>query len=150
MIAPDSNTQSASACSSPARREFWIWIDFHEATTELLTFADVDRVGIILGASVPKIKKLLQKRSHFDTVGGRERVKLQRVITPRQLFIVSRPCNGPIYVGEAPTTFVIPFPDLGCTYSSAEFDLSSLMVTPWLCVYMYAVKKSASYARPAI
>ena len=30
---------------------------------------------------------------------------------------------------------------LGGTYSSAEFDLSSLMVTPWLCVYMYAVKE---------
>ena len=35
---------------------FGVWIDFNEAATELLTFADVDGVGIILSAGMPKIE----------------------------------------------------------------------------------------------
>jgi hypothetical protein len=95
------------------RRDLGVGVHGHEAASELLPLADVDEVGVVLGALPADRQQLLQEHGHLHAVRGRQRVELEGVLAHRQGLLVGRSRDRAVDLREAPTALGIPFPDPG-------------------------------------
>ena len=95
--------------------DFRIWVDLNKARAELITFADVHKVGVIFCTFKTHRQQFFQHHSDFDAVWCGQRMQLQRVLANGQFFFTGCASYGAVDVGELSTVAFFPLPDgRGC------------------------------------
>lgn len=95
------------------RRNLGVGIDLDEPAAELFAFADPDQPGIVLGSFMVSRQQLLKHHRRLHPVGRRQRIELQRVLADRKLFLMGRPGNRAVDVGELPPLSLSHFQTFG-------------------------------------
>jgi len=82
------------------RRDLGIGVYRDKAAAELITLADPDQPGVVLGALVAAGQQLFEHDRDLDAIGRALRIKLQRMAADWQLLVVGGAGNRAVDVCE--------------------------------------------------
>src|SRR3546814_19284929 len=105
---------SSDVCSSdlPAavdeRGDLAVRIGADEAARKLVALADIDQPGVIFGARMARREQFLEHHRDLHAIGRTERIKLERMLSDRQILAVRRPRARTVAIGETPAAFSFP------------------------------------------
>ncbi len=93
------------------RRDLRVGVRIHEAATELMSFLDVDQIGIVFDLALPDREQFFEHDRDLHAVGRGQRIELDRVFTDGPILVVGGPCDRTIDVGKSTAALFVPGPD---------------------------------------